>query len=107
MRALALSLALLMATPALAHKLVIYAYADAGELVVEAKFSNGNTAKLGEIRVLDAASTLLTTVPLDDDGETRLPLPEGGAAGVTIEVETDAGHQDYWILTPADLGAEG
>lgn len=103
LRTLTLFLAL-AALPAQAHRLVVYAYAEGSELVVEAKFSNGNPAKLGEIRLLDQASTLLVTAPLDADGETRLPLPEGAKGGLVVEVETDKGHQDYWLLTPTDLG---
>ncbi len=103
LRTLTLLLAL-TALPAQAHRLVIYAYAEGSEVVVEAKFSNGNPAKLGEIRLLDQASTVLLTAPLDADGETRLPLPQAAAKGLVVEVETDQGHQDYWLLTPADLG---
>ena len=44
---------------------------------------------------------------MEDDGETRVALPDGAHDGLTIEVETDAGHQDYWVLTPADLEVEG
>lgn len=96
-----------IAGPAAAHRLVIYAYAAAGEIVVEANFDNGNPAKAGEIRVQGADGTLLVTVPLDASGETRLPVPDAGSEGVTVEVETDAGHTDYWILTPADLETPG
>jgi nickel transport protein len=105
--ALGIALAAGVAAPALAHRLVVYAYAEGGEIVVEAKFSSGALAKAGEIRVLDAQNARLVTVPLEADGETRLPLPEGAAQGVTVEVETDKGHQNYWVLTPADLGLGG
>lgn len=106
LRRLALSAALLgaLATPALAHRLVIFAYAEAGDIVVEAKFSSGALARAGEIRVLDAANVELLRVPMDSDGETRLPLPDGAEAGVTVEVITNKGHDDYWVLTPIDLG---
>ena len=95
----------LAAVPALAHRLVVYAYVDGPQVVVEAKFSGGGPAKTGEVRLLDAANALLVTAPLDPDGETRLDLPERAAAGLSVEVETDAGHSDYWVLTPADIKA--
>ncbi|MEM9228071.1 MAG: hypothetical protein AAGB10_00540 [Pseudomonadota bacterium] len=106
MKRIAVCLALLSAVPALAHQLVVYAYADAGEVVVEARFSNGNPAKQGEIRLLNAEALVLVKAPLEDDGETRLAVPDGADGGLTVEVETDAGHSDYWILTPSDLGLE-
>ncbi|NNU79204.1 hypothetical protein HMH01_02020 [Halovulum dunhuangense] len=106
MRRLLLSLPLMLALalPATAHRLVVYAHVEGGEIVVEAKFSNGNPAKLGEIRVIDAAAAELAVLPLDDDGETRFAIPAGAGQGVTVEVRTDEGHDDYWILSPADLG---
>lgn len=102
-RSLALLAVLLTAAPALAHRLVIYAYAEAGEVVVESTFSNGAPAGNGSITVKDGAGAVLAEMPLADTGETRFPVPEGGAEGIAVEVVTDAGHEDYWILTPEDL----
>ncbi|WP_112321122.1 hypothetical protein [Oceanibium sediminis] len=95
--------------PAQAHRLVVYATvdADAAQIVVETKFSNGNPAQLGDIRLLDADAQPLGTFPLERGGLTRIDIPEIGAeGGITVEVETDEGHDDYWVLTPADLGME-
>ena len=91
------------ASPAAAHKLRVFA-SVAGETVnVEAKFSTGRIPKSGEVRVFDAAETLIMTLPLDPDGVTSFPLGEDAAEGLLIEVEASEGHEDYWLLTPDDI----
>ena len=90
--------------PATAHRLIIYAYAEAGDVVVESKFSNGRPAVAGEITIADAEGAELLSVPMAPTGTTRIPLPKDGSDGITVTVTTDQGHSDYWVLTPADLG---
>lgn len=101
-----LLIGLLLASPALAHRLVIYAYAEAGEVVVETKFDSGRPAKEGTMILRDAAEAELSRHPLEEDGELRVPIPNEGTDGLIVEVITGGGHSDYWILTPADLGLE-
>lgn len=102
-RIMAILAALAVAAPALAHRLVIYAFVEDDVIVLESHFSNGAPAAKGSITVKDGAGELLVEMPLSETGETRFAIPEGGAEGVAIEVLTDAGHEDYWILTPEDL----
>lgn len=108
----ALSLALLLSLPAqaaFAHQLTVFAYVENGDVVVEAKFSSGRIPAEGEVRVFDAAETLLFTLPIGAAGETRFALPDGAdEGGLMIEVEASEGHDNYWILTPDDIarGAE-
>jgi len=102
-RKLALIAALLVAAPALAHRLVIYAFVEDDIIVLEAFFSNDAPAAKGTITLKDGQGTVLAEMPLSDSGETRFAIPPGAAEGLAIEVLTDAGHEDYWILTPEDL----
>lgn len=89
---------------AVAHRLNVFAYVEAGEVIVESRFSNGNTPQIGEMRVLDAQNTLVLTLPLAEDGTARFPLdPAHSEAGLLIEVSTSEGHDNYWILTPDDI----
>ncbi len=99
-----LFLTALMATmPAFAHRLVIYAYAEAGEVIVEARFSNERPAQIGTIKVALEDETVLMEVPLDPSGETRIAIDAAFSPGVIVTVETSEGHEDYWVLTPDDL----
>ncbi|MEO0693660.1 MAG: hypothetical protein AAFY90_12385 [Pseudomonadota bacterium] len=89
--------------PAAAHKLVVFASTDCEMVLVEAKFSNGNAAQQGEVRVLDGQNTVLTTLALETDGTAQIALDTvEHSEGLVIEVDT-GGHDNYWILTPEDI----
>ena len=102
----ALAALTLLAAPAAAHKLIVFAFVEDGEVVVTTKFSSGKLPASGEIGLRDAEGMEMTTLPLDPDGETRFPIPEGHKGGLEITVTTGEGHEDYWVLTPADLVVE-
>ncbi|KQI67888.1 hypothetical protein AN189_12410 [Loktanella sp. 3ANDIMAR09] len=92
------------ATAAQAHNLNVFAFVEDGTVVVETKFSTGKIPVSGEVRVLNAASEVVLTLPLQEDGTVRFPLdPDAASGGLTIEVMTGEGHDDYWILTPEDI----
>ena len=87
-----------------AHQLNVFAFVERGDVVVESRFSNGNVPVMGEVRVLGAENVLLMTLALEDDGTVRFALdPATSADGLTIEVATGEGHEDYWILTAEDI----
>lgn len=91
---------------AAAHGLSVFASVDCEAVTVEAKFSNGKLARKGDVRVLDGANALLTTLELQSDGTARVPLDSVDAStGLVIEVDT-GGHDNYWILTPEDISAK-
>ena len=104
-RAALLSLMMIaVALPAAAHQLRVFAFVEGETVNVEAKFSTGRIPASGEVRVLDAAETLILTLPLDPDGVTSFPLDRDAAAeGLLIEVQAGEGHSDYWLLTPEDI----
>ncbi len=106
--ALAMTLALALAGPALAHRVNVFASVEDGAVTVEAKFSTGRIPVSGEVRVEDADEVLLATYPLGEDGTVRFPLDaEAAADGLSITVATDDDHEGYWLLTPADIAAAG
>ena len=95
----------LIAAPigAAAHQLIVFASVDCETVTVEAKFSNGNAAQQGEVRVLDAENVLLTTLALESDGTASIALESvDHTGGLVIEVDT-GNHDNYWILTPDDI----
>ena len=96
---------LLVASPALAHRLNVFASVEGGIIAVEASFPDGGPAREGTVRVYDAQDRLIRTLPLGEDGTARFPV-EGATDGLRVEVDAGEGHSDYWILTPADLASE-
>jgi nickel transport protein len=101
--ALALSFA---ASGAQAHGLNVFAFVENGEVVVEARYSSGRVPTEGTVRVYDGADMLVGTMALSEDGTLRFPLTDAAQqSGLRIEVDTGSGHEDYWLLTPADIAA--
>lgn len=103
-RALAIA-SLVTAAPlsAAAHQLIVFASVDCEVVTVEAKFSNGNLAQEGEVRVLDGEDTLLATLTLDQSGQAVIPLDSvDHSGGLLIEVDTGS-HDNYWVVTPEDI----
>ncbi|MEO1549809.1 MAG: hypothetical protein AAFR93_05180 [Pseudomonadota bacterium] len=95
-------LALLAPGVSLAHGLVVFAFVDGGDVVVEAKFSNGRLAQAGVVNVYDAVDTKLFDLPVTGGEPVRFPV-DPSSGGYRIEVVTPNGHSDYWVLTPNDL----
>lgn len=86
-----------------AHQLNVFASVDCDAVLVEAKFSNGRNAVAGEVRVFDGQNVLLTTLALEADGTSRIPLDSvDHSGGLMIEVDVGS-HDDYWIVTPEDI----
>lgn len=98
------ALLILWAGSVAAHGLNVFAFVEDGAVMVEAKFSSGRVPTLGEVRVYDATDALIMTLTLSEDGTASFPLdPAMAEGGIRIEVETSDDHEDYWILTPADI----
>jgi nickel transport protein len=104
MRVLMLLTALLAANPVWAHGLNVFASVDGNQIVIEARFANGNPALGASVQVYDGNDILLVTATTSGE-ETRVPLV-GQDTGVRIVVDAGNGHEDYWIMTPADLSAQ-
>ncbi|MDP3430775.1 MAG: cobalamin biosynthesis protein CbiL [Desulfomicrobium sp.] len=102
--------ALLVSSPALAHRVNIFAYVDGGEVVVECSFSKSKRVRHGHIEVRDAVSgeTLLQGTT-DAEGLFRFPVPEPArtsGSGLRILLQAGEGHQNEWIVDAAEfLGA--
>ncbi len=88
---------------AAAHQLTVFASVDCEVVLVEAKFSNGNAVQQADVRILDGQNTLLTTLPIGQDGTLSIPLDSvDHSEGLVIEVDTGS-HHNYWIVTPDDI----
>ena len=88
---------------AAAHQMIVFASVDCEAVTVEAKFSNGNAVQQADVRVLDGANVLLTTVPIEQDGTATVQLDSvDHSTGLVIEVDTGS-HDNYWIVTPEDI----
>ncbi len=96
----------LLVTPALAHKVRIFAYGEGNTIVGETAFSGGRTPKDSEIIVQDAAGgRTLLTCRTDDHGNFRFPIPEEARQDrldLRIIINVGEGHRGEWLLAADD-----
>ena len=93
------------ANAALAHKVMIFAWADGDTVHTESKFSGGKKVKGGEIIVSDPEGNKLVIGKTDDEGEFSFKIPK--KTSLKIEVIASMGHRGEWTLPAEELGDVG
>ena len=91
------------AIPALAHKINVFAYAEAGQVMTESYFADGRPVKQSRVRVYDSSEALLLEGKTDDQGLFNCPIPKVDT--LTIEVRELLGHRNTYILRKPDIAA--
>ncbi|GFK92855.1 hypothetical protein NNJEOMEG_00683 [Fundidesulfovibrio magnetotacticus] len=89
---------------ALAHKVNVFAVAEAGALTGEGYFANGSKAQACPVELRDASGRVAATARTGKDGSFRLELPPGLTPPLTLVLKAGDGHQADYTLTAADLG---
>ena len=104
---LAVALLLVLQTPALAHRVNIFAWTEGPQVAVKCGFSGGNSVRNGEITVYDAADgRVLLTGRTDTEGLFRFDIPpKGREHGLRIRINAGEGHQNEWLLEAAELAS--
>ncbi len=112
-RILALSLALSLlctASPALAHRVHLFAYVQQGEIVVDSRFSRAKPVQQGKIEIFAAESGKLLLQGISDaQGACRFTIPPGlleKPVDLRLVVKAGEGHQGEWILPAAELNPQ-
>ncbi len=100
--ALLLVLLSFVATPALAHRVVIFAFAEGDTVQTESKFMPGGPVKQGKIIVQDPKTGKeLLTGQTDDQGKFSFPMPPEAKSqkmDLKIIVEAGMGHRAEFLL---------
>jgi nickel transport protein len=90
------------ATPALAHRVLIYAYAEGDTIHTESTFVPDTPVRQGKILVIDnKTDKVLLTGQTDDQGKFSFKIPAAAAAhrmDLLIVVEAAMGHRGEWLL---------
>ncbi|MEW6387154.1 MAG: hypothetical protein AB1491_06535 [Thermodesulfobacteriota bacterium] len=93
---------LISANPALAHRVLVFAYAEGDTIHTESKFVPNTPVRQGEVQVLDRKTgQVLVTGKTDDKGKFSFKIPREAAAqkmDLQIVVEAGMGHRDEWLL---------
>nr|WP_242466352.1 hypothetical protein [Chromatium okenii] len=88
-------------TPALAHRLQVFASADGVEIVGSAYFAGGAKAAGATILIQDAAAQPLATLTTAADGSFRYRAQT--ASDHLVIADSGDGHQAQWLVTAAEL----
>ncbi|RXF74533.1 hypothetical protein EKK70_16285, partial [Desulfovibrio sp. DS-1] len=93
------------ASPALAHRVNIFAWVEGGAIRCESSFSSGNPTREAKVTVrLAGSNTVMGTAVTDAKGRCALPItPElrAAKADLVIEVQAGEGHRNTWTM-PAE-----
>ena len=91
-----------MASPALAHRVIIFAYPEGDTIHTESKFIPDTPVRQGKIEVMDKKTDkVLLTGTTDDQGKFSFKIPAEAKAqklDLLIVVEAAMGHRGEWLL---------
>jgi len=85
-----------------AHRVNVYAYAEAGKVYVEGYFVDGTKAKSSKIEVFreDTGKLILTGVT-DEDGKYSFKIP--GPYSLRIVLKASMGHKNEYLLEKEEI----
>jgi nickel transport protein len=96
------SCGLAVASPALAHRVIIFAYPEGDTIHTESKFIPDTPVRQGKIEVMDKQThKVLLTGNTDDQGKFSFKVPAEARAqklDLLIVVEAAMGHRGEWLL---------
>ncbi len=91
-----------LATPARAHRILVFAYAEGDAIHIESKFVPATPVRQGKVMVmLEKSGQVLLTGQTDDQGKFTFKIPSEAAAqklDLKIVVEAAMGHRGEWLL---------
>mgnify|MGYP005847119703 FL=1 len=97
-----LLLSMSLARPALAHRVLVFAFEEGGKIMVESKLVPDTPVKGGRVTVSDKQSgQMLATGQTDAQGKFSCPIPPEAAArraDLLVVVEAGMGHKGEWLL---------
>jgi nickel transport protein len=97
-------LALVMALPAFAHRVNVFAVVEDGEVAISAKFARGRKVVGGGVTLCDPRDgRVLASGQTDETGHCRIPLPPGSDGGLTVVLDAGLGHRAEWRLAAEDM----
>ena len=94
---------LIMAGPALAHKVNLFAYAEDGKIYTESYFPDGKAVEGGKVMVYDSKEKLLLEGVTDKEGLFSFDIPV--VDDLNIVLDATMGHKNSFKLKKAEVEA--
>lgn len=101
--AVCLLVSLLLGGTALAHKVNLFAYAEAGTIHTEGYFPDGRPVSDGKVMVYDSGDALLLEGRTDPEGLFSFPIPK--VDDLKIVLDASMGHKASFKLKKAEVEA--
>jgi nickel transport protein len=93
---------LTVASPALAHRVLVFAYAEGDTIQTESKFVGSGAVQQGQVQILDQQTKkVLLTGTTDDQGKFSFTIPPEASShrlDLLIVVEASMGHRGEWQM---------
>ena len=89
--------------PALAHKVNLFAYVEAGTVYAESYFPDGTKVNSGKVLVYDSQGHLLLEGQTDEEGRYSFPIPK--VDGLEIVIDASMGHRNSFKLKKSEVVA--
>ena len=94
---------LMLSGTALAHKVNLFAYAEAGKVYTESYFPDGSPVEGGKVLVYDSQNNLLLEGATDKKGLFSFAVPK--VDDLNIVIEATMGHKNSFKLKKAEVEA--
>ena len=94
-----------ISTPALAHKVTIFAWVEGDRVLTESKFSGGRKATRAKVAVFDREGTQLLEGKTDGKGAFSFRIPK--LTDLRIVLNAGSGHRAEWTVTESEIRQAG
>jgi len=88
---------------ALAHKVVLFAWAEDGQLHVEGSFGSDRKARNCKITISDKAGKIIHTMQTDMNGDAATPLKPEMMTDLIVTLDAGPGHRGVWNIPKAEV----
>jgi nickel transport protein len=99
---LELAVLILLSSPAYAHKVNLFAYAENGRIFTESFFPDGKMVEQGKVEVFDSQDKKVLEGVTDKEGKFSFPIPKRDTLKITVDA--GMGHKNSFVLKKEELG---
>ena len=100
---IALVIALIPASFAFAHKVIIFAWVEDGMIHTESSFGSKSMAKNCTITIVDEKGGIVHKGISDQEGKYSFKIPENINSDLILKLDAGIGHQALWRLSKKEL----
>jgi nickel transport protein len=100
---LAVIFALIPASFAFAHKVIIFAWVEAGMIYTESSFGSKRKAKDSLVTVIDEKGIIIHKGQTDREGNYSFKIPAKIDSDLIVKLDAGTGHQAQWRISKDEL----